>query len=77
MTESLCERCERMREIISGKGSRFLLCQHSQVEPQYPKYPPQPVSSCRAHVGPNGGNAKNQAPSAREKCSGPAIMKSM
>jgi hypothetical protein len=58
MFESLCERCARMREVISGRGSRFLLCQHSQVDPRYPKYPPQPVFACRAHVERDGNSEK-------------------
>lgn len=35
-----------MREIISGKGSRFLLCGLSQADHRFAKYPPQPVASC-------------------------------
>ena len=35
-----------MREVITPKGSRFLLCQLSQIDPSYPKYPPQPVIDC-------------------------------
>ena len=47
MPLSLCEHCAQMREIISGKGSRFLLCQFSRIDPRYPKYPPQPVVRCQ------------------------------
>ena len=43
---SLCERCRFLREIISGKGSRFLLCQLSQTDRRFEKYPPQPISWC-------------------------------
>ena len=43
---SLCERCDHLREVVSGKGSRFLLCQRARVDPRFPKYPPQPVWSC-------------------------------
>jgi hypothetical protein len=43
---SLCETCASMREIITPKGSRFLLCQLSQTSSDYPKYPPQPVVVC-------------------------------
>lgn len=43
---SLCETCEHLREIISGTGSRFLLCRLSQTDPRFPKYPPQPVIRC-------------------------------
>jgi hypothetical protein len=48
--DSLCERCERLRVVISGKGSRFLLCKHSQADIRYPKYPPQPVRLCGAYL---------------------------
>ena len=46
MTPSLCETCASMREVITPKGSRFLLCQLSRIDPAYPKYPPQPVVRC-------------------------------
>jgi hypothetical protein len=46
MTKSICETCEHMREVISGTGSRFLLCRLSQADPCFPKYPPQPVLKC-------------------------------
>jgi hypothetical protein len=46
MTLSLCETCALMREIITPKGSRFLLCQLSKTDPAYPKYPPQPILRC-------------------------------
>jgi hypothetical protein len=43
---SLCETCTSMREVVTPKGSRFLLCQLSESNPDYPKYPPQPVVRC-------------------------------
>jgi hypothetical protein len=43
---SLCQTCARVREVITPKGSRFLLCQLSRTAPAYPKYPPQPVVRC-------------------------------
>ena len=46
MTLSLCETCALMREIVTRKGSHFLLCQLSQTDPAYRKYPPQPVVQC-------------------------------
>jgi hypothetical protein len=46
MPQSLCESCVWLREVISGRGSRFLLCQLSKSNPDYPKYPPQPVRHC-------------------------------
>lgn len=44
--DSLCERCRHCREVTSGKGSRFLLCQLSQRDKRFSKYPPQPVVRC-------------------------------
>jgi hypothetical protein len=46
MIQSLCETCRHLKEIISGTGSRFLLCQLSQTDRRFPKYPPQPVVNC-------------------------------
>lgn len=43
---SLCEVCAHRREIISGKGSRFLLCTLARAQPAMAKYPPQPVLRC-------------------------------
>lgn len=48
-TQSLCETCAHLREIVTLKGSRFLLCQLSQTNPGFPKYPPQPVVRCGGH----------------------------
>jgi hypothetical protein len=49
MIHSLCETCRHLREVLSGKGSRFLLCQKSLEDSRYPKYPPQPVIRCAGH----------------------------
>ena len=46
MRGSLCETCAWMREVVTPKGSRFLLCQLSQTDARFPKYPPQPVIRC-------------------------------
>ncbi|HBN77913.1 MAG TPA: hypothetical protein DD473_19300 [Planctomycetaceae bacterium] len=46
MKPSLCEFCLPMKEVISGKGTRFVLCQKSSLEKRFPKYPPQPVIQC-------------------------------
>jgi hypothetical protein len=46
MIPSLCEYCRHMREVISGKGSRFLLCQKSETDNHFRKYPPQPTIQC-------------------------------
>jgi hypothetical protein len=46
MVPSLCEYCRHMKEVVSGKGSRFLLCQKSVADNRFRKYPPQPVVKC-------------------------------
>jgi hypothetical protein len=47
MTKSLCETCAWMREIVTPKGSRFLLCELSKVNAAYARYPGQPVIRCQ------------------------------
>lgn len=46
MIPSLCESCHHMKEVVSGKGSRFLLCQKSVTDKHFAKYPVQPVIRC-------------------------------
>jgi chitinase len=46
MPASLCQTCTHMREVVSAKGSRFLLCQLSQWDRRFPKYPSQPTKVC-------------------------------
>ncbi len=50
MPKSLCENCRQMREVTTPKGSRFLLCQLSITNPEYPKYPRQPVTDCDGYL---------------------------
>ena len=50
MSYSLCQICQHCKEVVSGKGSRFLLCQRALHEPNYLKYPPQPVVRCRGYA---------------------------
>jgi hypothetical protein len=49
MAKSLCETCQHVREIISAKGSRFLLCGLSHSDARFPKYPPQPMTRCAGY----------------------------
>ncbi len=49
MGVSLCESCDRVREVLTPRGSRFLLCRLSAADPTYPKYPRQPVVRCRGY----------------------------
>ena len=48
-TPSLCESCRWLRVVTSARGSRFLLCERSFTEPEYPKYPRQPVVRCAGY----------------------------
>ena len=48
MMRSLCESCQNMREVRTAR-SRFLLCQLSVTNDNYPKYPPQPVVRCEGY----------------------------
>jgi hypothetical protein len=45
----LCPGCAKVRLISSDKGSTFVMCRHSNADPRWPKYPPQPVRSCTAY----------------------------
>jgi hypothetical protein len=47
--ESRCTSCEHVRDVISGTGSRFLLCRLSQADSRFPKYPPQPIVACEGY----------------------------
>lgn len=58
---SICLACQHRRTVVSGKGSVFLLCQSPAVETGWPKYPPQPLASCR-HLQKK--NVQTESPSA-------------
>jgi hypothetical protein len=45
----LCPRCRHVKIVASQKGSTFFLCLRAAEDPRYPKYPPQPVVSCRGY----------------------------
>ena len=44
--ESLCESCRHLREVVSGRGSRFLMCLFAGTDARFPKYPRQPIRKC-------------------------------
>lgn len=48
MMTSLCESCRNMREVRTAR-SRFLLCELSVSNDNYPKYPRQPVVRCTGY----------------------------
>jgi hypothetical protein len=45
----LCVDCLHARRIDSAKGSQFFLCQLSQTNPAFPKYPRLPVLICSGY----------------------------
>jgi hypothetical protein len=49
-TEGLCADCRFAREIRSDRGTRFVQCQKSFVDPRLPKYPRLPVIQCSAYA---------------------------
>jgi hypothetical protein len=59
LTASLCESCRFVREVVSGKGSRFWLCQLSSTDHAFPKYPPQPVTRCSGYQANDGESPKS------------------
>jgi hypothetical protein len=42
----LCADCVHARRIESARGAAFILCNLSQTDPRFPKYPRLPVVSC-------------------------------
>ncbi len=42
---NLCETCKNLREVRTAR-SRFLLCELSVTNDDYPKYLPQPIVRC-------------------------------
>lgn len=47
--QSLCHSCSHVRQVVSGTGSRFLLCRRAEHDPKFSKYPPQPVARCEGY----------------------------
>ena len=45
----LCATCAHAQVITSVRGSRFLLCRYSAVDPRFPKYPTLPMHECAAY----------------------------
>ncbi len=45
----LCATCRNVRIVDTRKGSRFYLCELSETDPRFPKYPPTPVLRCTGY----------------------------
>ncbi len=64
---SLCETCSMMREVVTPRGSRFLLCTMSTTDKRYARYPPQPIVRCEGYrVWPHAGSGPDPVPDERE-----------
>jgi hypothetical protein len=42
----LCAGCLHAKLVVSGRGSRFVLCDRSRTDARFPRYPTLPVISC-------------------------------
>ena len=45
----LCDSCVFQRVVTTTRGSWFSLCERSKTEPEFPKYPRLPVTSCAGY----------------------------
>jgi hypothetical protein len=56
----LCAKCLHMRMVQSSKGNTFYLCQLSQIDMRFNKYPRLPVLECEGYQPkPNSAEHKN------------------
>jgi len=46
----LCDTCTRAQIVTSSKGSSFVFCRQSEIDPAFPKYPRLPVVACDAYL---------------------------
>ncbi|HUQ78670.1 MAG TPA: hypothetical protein VM427_07350 [Patescibacteria group bacterium] len=50
VSAGLCAVCVHARLVVSGRGSQFVLCEQSRIDPRFPRYPSLPVRACAGHV---------------------------
>jgi hypothetical protein len=48
--EGLCATCTHARQVTRDRGSVFVRCAYSTVDPSFPTYPRLPVLACSAYV---------------------------
>lgn len=46
----LCESCANVRIVDTRKGSRFFMCQLSEVDARFARYPRTPVLRCAGYT---------------------------
>jgi hypothetical protein len=45
----LCGTCEHAKIVHSDRGSTFVRCMQSTIDPRFPKYPRVPVLACSGY----------------------------
>jgi hypothetical protein len=45
----LCENCRHVRVVSNTRGSVFYMCQLSEIDPRFSKYPRLPVIQCAGY----------------------------
>jgi hypothetical protein len=58
METGLCETCAYAALARNKRGSVFLRCEYSQIDPAFDKYPRLPVLACKAYEKTNSNNVK-------------------
>ncbi|MBI3732317.1 MAG: hypothetical protein HY259_02530 [Chloroflexi bacterium] len=56
----LCGQCHYCRLVKNARGSQFYLCQFSEIDPRYARYPRLPVLRCEAFAPEPPGQAVSQ-----------------
>ncbi len=46
----LCATCRHRKENRNDRGSVFLYCRKSEIDPRFAKYPVLPVLQCEGHI---------------------------
>jgi hypothetical protein len=46
LNAGLCRDCLHRRLVETARGSRFVLCERSRIDPRFPRYPALPVVGC-------------------------------
>ena len=49
VTEGLCPSCKYVKFVTNDRGSRFVFCERSRIDPRFPRYPRLPVLSCSGY----------------------------
>ena len=47
--EGLCATCSHARRVTNDRGSVFVRCTYSTIDPSFPKYPRLPMLACIAY----------------------------